>query len=162
MNHKLRQLGDILEKEIDLCADSISLALKEKEAMIACLPDELLACQKKRKEINLEMSNLEAVRQGIMADIAVGGKGGTLSDVYELAKGELKKSLMRRGAALNKVARELSLILRRNENIAAASLHFIDSSIKILKTPARDAPTYLSSGAIGTGPSCVTSISREV
>jgi len=146
------ELVKILEGEIDLHGNLLEIAAREKEAMKIYSLDEMLACQKVRKNLNLQLKSALESRLRVMNEISAKMElppgAVTLSGISELVGGGVSERLERCRKALKDTAEKLSSVHRDSEEVARGALSFIDRSIRVLSKNDLAPPTYLSSGEV--------------
>jgi len=166
MAKKISEMINILEKEVNLYKTLLDLSAREKDAMTRYSLEDLVACQKIRKSMNLQSKELEESRCAVMS---------VLSQEMQRPVSSLTVSMLMHGAQPDEVAalkkcradlkRAVELFLRvngENQAIARESLSFIDKSVKILSGYNPSGTVYKSDGMIEMHDKSGSRMRREV
>lgn len=166
MKNNVLELTDILEREISLYEESLEVALCEKDAMQRYFLEGMLDCQKSRMNLNMRIGELEESRKVISFEIArakgVSAEALTLKDIIAFVDGEARERLENCRLAMKGLLETLSTAIAEVNRIAAVSLTFVDSSIKLLSGYETDKMTYCSKGIMEESESHHGSLIKEV
>ncbi len=148
MDDKFITLLEILEKEVDLYKEFLSLLQAERQYMIDLSLDRLHECSNHKETLILNLQILEVSRKDVIALILNGQQYGipTLAMIIEIAPMRYRKGLDACRSNLLSLVNSIREINQINGILADRVINYTRNSLSFLNRLAYELPVYHSSG----------------
>ncbi len=149
MDDKYSDLLEILEKEVGLFRDFLSLLQRERQCMIDLSLDKLHDCHNEKETIIFNLTVLEDARSELIYDIHGNHNSGTapvLSAIIEKAPLRYKKGMESCQSNLKSLVESIKEINQINGILADRAINYTRNSLSFLNRLISQLPVYHSSG----------------
>jgi flagellar biosynthesis/type III secretory pathway chaperone len=152
VNGLLSELVAILDQEIELHKELLSLVHRDRELIIELCPEEIFENNKKKETVVLKIKMLEESRLLLLDRLSphygVSSPKLTLSKVASLAEEPYRSRLDACRSTLLALIKSIRDVNQSNSLIVKDSLHYFECSLDFLHYTSAASPTYLDSGRI--------------
>ena len=152
MNELLLELVAILDQEIELHKELLSLLHRDRELIIELCTEEIFENNKKKETVVLKTKMLEESRLLLINKLSqhyvVSSSDLTLSKVVSLVEEPYRSRLATCRSTLLALIKSISDVNQSNSLIVKDSLHYFEYSLDFLHYTSAASPTYLDSGKI--------------
>lgn len=148
MDEKFENLLEVLEKEVDLYKDFLSLLQIERQCMTDLSLDRLHECSNQKETLILNLQILEEARKDIIILILNGhySTPPTLAKIIETAPVRYKKGLEACRSNLISLINSIREINQINGILAERVINYTRNSLAFLNRLAHELPVYHASG----------------
>ncbi len=152
MDALLPELITILNKEIELHKQLLSLLQKDKHYLIDLSTEKIFENIKKKETCTLKIKMLEETRSSLIDRLsrhcAIPSQEITLSKIVSLAKEPYRSDLAASRSTLTALIKSIKEINQVNHFIVKDSLYYFERSLDFLNNASAASPTYVHSGKI--------------
>ena len=151
MDDKFGTLLDILEKEVELYREFLTLLQRERQYMIDLSLDRLHECNNQKEAVILNLKVLDESRVDVIDSIRNGDQSAspTLSMIIEKAPARYKGGLESCRSNLRSLVGSIREINQINGVLSERAINYTRSSLSFLNRLFHELPVYLSSGQRG-------------
>lgn len=152
MDDKYSDLLEILEREVTMFRDFLSLLQKERQCMIDLSLDKLYECHNQKETIIFNLRVLEDARAELISEIHDNNQAdpaATLSVVIDKAPLRYKKGMEACRSNLRSLVESIKEINQINGILADRAINYTRNSLSFLNRLVSQLPVYQASGRIG-------------
>lgn len=150
-------LIDVLQKELEVCAELKAAVIIEKKALIHANLDEIHQINAVKENILLKARMIEEARMNIFRKIArmfgLNESGAKLSQLVAYAPGKKSKEIMEIAGNLAEISEEIKALNENNRNLLDVSLTCVEDSLHQIISMMTAQSAYLDTGKVKTGDS---------
>jgi len=152
VERQLRDLSDVLDKELELYRSLLSLLQKERRTVVDCSIEDLIQINKEKENLVLKMRILEQSRQTLLKKIAevmgIPPELLTLSVLEERLEEPLAKQLSALRSKLRAILQSIREANEENRVFLQHSVDFVKGSLDLIRHLTLTSPIYMPTGGI--------------